>query len=90
VLAELAQGRLRVKIPALRAALEGRFDDEHAIVIGAILAHLDFLDEQIVALSEEAALANVRTKDVYDAGPCFRSDHSQAEIDFFGIARSPT
>jgi transposase len=51
VLAELAQGRLRAKIPALRAALEGRFDDEHAIVIGAILAHLDFLDAQIVGLS---------------------------------------
>jgi transposase len=52
VLADLAQGRLRAKIPALQAALEGRFDDEHAIVIGAILAHLDFLDEQIVRLSE--------------------------------------
>lgn len=52
VLAELARGRLRAKIPALQAALEGRFDAEHAIVIGAILAHLDFLDEQIVRLSE--------------------------------------
>ena len=52
VLAELAQGRLRAKIPALRAALEGRFDDEHAIVIGAILAHLDFLDAQIAELSK--------------------------------------
>ena len=52
VLADLAQGRLRAKIPALQAALEGRFDDEHAIVIGAILAHLDFLDEQIERLSD--------------------------------------
>jgi hypothetical protein len=25
----------------------------------------------------------------YDGGPCFRSDHYQAEIDFLGIARSP-
>lgn len=25
----------------------------------------------------------------YDGGPCFRSDHFQAEIDFLGIARSP-
>jgi putative transposase len=25
----------------------------------------------------------------YDGGPCFRSDHYQAEIDHLGIARSP-
>jgi transposase len=52
VLAELAKGRLRQKIPALRQALEGRFDHLHAVWIGAILAHLDFLDEQIAGLSE--------------------------------------
>jgi transposase len=52
VLAELAKGRLRAKIPALREALEGRFDTLHALLIGAILAHLDFLDEQIDRLSD--------------------------------------
>lgn len=52
VLAELARGRLRQKLPALREALEGRFDPLHAVLIGAILAHLDFLDEQIDRLSE--------------------------------------
>ena len=51
VLADLAKGRLRAKIPALREALEGRFEAHHALVIGAILAHLDFLDEQIARLS---------------------------------------
>jgi len=51
VLAELAKGRLRQKIPALKQALEGRFEAHHALVIGAILAHLDFLDEQIDRLS---------------------------------------
>jgi transposase len=34
VLAELARGQLRKKIPALREALVGRFEDEHALVIG--------------------------------------------------------
>jgi len=53
VLAELARGQLRKKIPALREALVGRFDDEHALVIGQILAHIDFLDEAIARLSEE-------------------------------------
>jgi transposase len=52
VLAELAKGRLRQKIPALREALEGRFDRHHAVWVGAILNHIDFLDEQIDALSE--------------------------------------
>ena len=52
VLAELAKGRLRAKIPALKEALEGRFDHLHAVWIGAILAHLDFLDEQIANLTE--------------------------------------
>ena len=52
VLAELAKGRLRAKLPQLREALEGRFESHHALVIGAILAHLDFLDEHIDRLSD--------------------------------------
>jgi hypothetical protein len=39
VLADLAKGKLRAKIPALRQALQGRFEAHHALVIGAILAH---------------------------------------------------
>jgi transposase len=52
LLADLAKGRLRKKIPALREALEGRFEPLHALLVGAILAHLDFLDEQIDSLSD--------------------------------------
>jgi transposase len=52
LLADLARGQLRKKLPALREALEGRFDAEHQLVIGAILAHIDFLDEQIDRLSD--------------------------------------
>jgi transposase len=52
VLAELAKGKLRAKLPALREALEGRFDHLHAVWIGAILDHIDFLDEQIAGLTE--------------------------------------
>ncbi|MHB8660125.1 MAG: transposase [Solirubrobacteraceae bacterium] len=52
VLAELAKGRLRAKLPALKEALEGRFDHLHSLWIGAILAHIDFLDEQIDRLSD--------------------------------------
>jgi len=52
VLAELARGRMRAKIPALKEALEGRFDHLHAVWIGAILEHIDFLDGQIASLTE--------------------------------------
>ena len=53
VLADLAKGKLRKKIPVLRQALEGRFEPLHALLVSSILAHLDFLDEQIERLSEE-------------------------------------
>src|SRR4051794_12406105 len=52
ILAELARRQMRKKIPALREALEGRFDAHHALWVGAILAHVDFLDEQIDRLSD--------------------------------------
>jgi transposase len=52
VLAELARRQMRKKIPLLRDALEGHFDAHHALWIGAILAHIDFLDEQIDRLSD--------------------------------------
>ena len=52
VLADLAKGLLRKKLPALKEALQGRFEPHHALIIGAILSHLDFLDEHIAQLSE--------------------------------------
>jgi transposase len=51
VLAELARGRLRSKLPALREALTGRFSTHHALLVGEILAKLDYLDEAIGRLS---------------------------------------
>ena len=51
VLADLARGQLRKKLPALQDALEGRFDAEHTLVVGRILAHIDYLDEAIDDLS---------------------------------------
>jgi transposase len=41
VLADLAKGKMRKKIPALREALIGRFDTEHALIVSQILAHID-------------------------------------------------
>lgn len=57
VLAELAKGRLRAKIPALREALDARFDDHHGAVVAQLLIHLDALDAGIAALDARVAEA---------------------------------
>lgn len=54
-LAELAEGRLRVKLPALTAALEGRFGAHHRFLVAEHLAQIDFLEETIERLSQEIA-----------------------------------
>jgi transposase len=50
VLAELARGRLRSKLPQLRQALRGRFGDHHALLLRLALAHLEHLEGAIAAL----------------------------------------
>jgi transposase len=52
-LAELARGRLRAKLPALRQALQSQFRTHHAFLVTQILSKVDFLEEQIAALTEE-------------------------------------
>jgi transposase len=52
VLAELAKGVLRRKIPALRQALRGRFTDHHALLIGLSLDHTAHLEAAIARLDE--------------------------------------
>jgi len=53
VLADLARGRLRAKLPALRQALTGHVRGHHAFLLTHLLAHLDYLDELLAALSQE-------------------------------------
>lgn len=52
LLAELARGTLRRKLPALREALEGRFTAHHAVLVSQMLAQIDFLDETVATLSQ--------------------------------------
>jgi transposase len=51
-LAELAQRRLRAKIPQLRLALEGHVTDHHRFLLQDLLAQMDFLDTRIAAVSK--------------------------------------
>jgi transposase len=52
-LADLARGALRKKLPALQEALGGRFRPHHAFVVGQILAHVDYLEAAIEAVSQQ-------------------------------------
>jgi len=53
VLAELARGKLRKKLPELRRALHGRFRAHHAFLVGQILSKIDFLEETLQQLTTE-------------------------------------
>jgi transposase len=50
VLAELAKGKLRKKLPQLRQALRGRFREHHALLVGLALDHLEHLEAAIARL----------------------------------------
>lgn len=78
VLAELAKGKLRNKIPELREALHGRFRDHHALIIGLALDHLAHLeaaqssldtqiDAVIAANTTEAGIPFERARDHLDS-----------------------
>jgi transposase len=49
-LAELAKGKLRKKLPALRKALEGRFGAHHAFLLERMLARIEDLEDDIDAI----------------------------------------
>ena len=53
VLAELARGVMRAKIGDLSEALEGRFDDHHALMCQLHLDHIAHLNEMIAALDTQ-------------------------------------
>jgi transposase len=53
VLAELAKGTLRRKIPQLREALQGRFGSHHALLASEMLALIDHIEESIKRLSDQ-------------------------------------
>jgi transposase len=53
VLAELAKGLLRKKIPELREALRGRFTDHHALMVRLSLDHAKYLEAAIAELDAQ-------------------------------------
>lgn len=53
VLADMAKGVLRRKIPLLREALRGRFREHHATMLRIILEHVEQLEASIATLDAE-------------------------------------
>jgi transposase len=54
-LAELAQRRLRAKIPQLREALRGRLSDHHRFLLGLHLEHIEQLEKLLEQLTRRIA-----------------------------------
>lgn len=53
LMADLARGRMRNKIPELEKALTGIVQEHHRFVLAQQLDHIDYLDEKIEAMSAE-------------------------------------
>ena len=53
ILADLARGTLRKKLPLLQRALQGRFRTHHAFLLEQVLAKIDYLDEALDRLTTE-------------------------------------
>jgi transposase len=53
VLANMARGRMRDKLPELEEALSGHFGRHHAILCRRIIDHIAFLDRSIAELTKE-------------------------------------
>jgi transposase len=56
-LANMAQGRLRKKIPELQLALEGNCTEHHRYVLGRLLSHLGYLESQMSEFSTRISRA---------------------------------
>lgn len=55
VLAEMAKGRMRTKIPRLIEALAGHFEADHARLAGSLLHRLDHVNQALAELDETIA-----------------------------------
>ena len=56
-LAELARGKLRQKIPALKRALHGRVTPHHQFLLEQLLDHLAHLERQLASFTERIEVA---------------------------------
>jgi transposase len=95
VLADLARGRMRSKIPDLTLACAGRFADQHALMCTLHLEHIDHLADMIARLDariDEATLPFVQQTNLLATIPGISERAAQVIISEIGVdmARFPT
>src|SRR5690242_1846901 len=95
VLADLARGRMRSKIPDLRLACAGRFGDQHALMCTLHLEHIDHLADMIARLDariDEASLPFVQQTRLLATIPGIGERAAQVIISEIGVdmSRFPT
>ena len=89
VLAELARGRMRPKIPDLTMALQGRFGAHHALMCQLHLEHIDHLDDMIARLDaqvEEMMVPFARSRDLLVTIPGIGPKAAAAIISEIGVS----
>ena len=84
----LNSGQLRKKIPALREALEGPFEDEHGLIVGQILAHIDFLDPSLSTSGETLTIEELLTLRARTETRGSRHRCGQGETPSVGLSRA--
>jgi transposase len=95
VLAALARGRMRSKIPELTLACTGRFGNQHALMCTLHLEHIDHLADMIARLNtriEEASLPFVAQTELLVTIPGIGERAAQVIISEIGVdmIRFPT
>ncbi|MBA2444056.1 MAG: IS110 family transposase [Nocardioidaceae bacterium] len=103
VLADMAKGVLRKKIPNLRQALNGRFREHHALLIGMTLEHAEYIEAAIAKLdiqvddlftanTSEAGVPFVQARDRLDTIPGVAQRAAESIIAEIGVdmSRFPT
>jgi transposase len=95
VLADLARGVMRKKIPALTLACAGRFGDQHALMCTLHLEHIDHLSDMIARLDtriDEACLPFARQTQLLTTIPGIGDRAAQVVISEIGVdmARFPS
>lgn len=66
VLADMAYGRMRPKIPQLIRALDSRFAHQHAVQLRQLLDHIDWLDDAISTLDARIVELTADRADMID------------------------
>ncbi|MDN5917352.1 MAG: transposase [Pseudonocardia sp.] len=88
VLADLARGRMRNKIPDLTLACAGRFSAQHALMCTLHLEHIDHLADMIARLDsriDEACLPFARQIELLTTIPGISERAAQVVISEIGV-----